>query len=87
MYLSHPVRRVRDDPIAGESIALVVELEDLSAGALATRIDELDGSVDRELPFDSWRVELPQPAVAALCETDGLARIETANTISLSGDE
>ena len=82
-YLSHPVRRILDEPRAGETISLVVELGSADSETLRATVAELSGSVERELQFDSLLIELPQSAVAELCAFDGLARIETANTLSM----
>ncbi|SFK72847.1 hypothetical protein SAMN04487950_0801 [Halogranum rubrum] len=84
LYLSHPVRRIREDPVAGESVSLVVELDDDDRlDELAATVTDLDGSVDRDLGFSAHLVVLPQPAVDDLCELDGVVRIETAETLSL----
>ncbi|WP_101294430.1 hypothetical protein [Halegenticoccus soli] len=87
MYLSHPVRRIRDDPTPGESVALVVEASE-SAGAetIEEAVSDLGGSVDRDLGFDAVLVTVPETAVAALAERADADRIETANTISLGLD-
>lgn len=84
MYLSHPVRHIRDDPMPGESVSLVVELTgDDRYDTLVATVTDLDGSVDRDLGFSAHLVTLPEPAVEALCALDGIDRIETADTISL----
>lgn len=84
MYLSHPVRRIRADPVAGESVSLVVELaDDDGRDALASTVETLDGSVDRNLGFSAHLVTLPETAVDDLCDLGGIERIETADTLSL----
>jgi hypothetical protein len=83
MYLSHPVRRIREDPLPGESIGLVVELEDgADPVAFEERVTEVGGTVEEKLRF-SWRVTVPQEALDDLLSAADLARVETANTISL----
>jgi hypothetical protein len=83
MYLSHPVRRIREDPLPGESIGLVVELEDgADPVAFEERVTEVGGTVDERLRF-SWRVTVPQEHLDDLLAASDLERIETANTISL----
>lgn len=90
MYLSHPVRRIRDDPHPDEEVGLVVELaEDATDAALDDLRDavaDAGGCVDRDLGFDAHRVVVPEVAVADLCALDGVARIETDATISLDVD-
>jgi hypothetical protein len=84
MYLSHPVRRIREDPVAGETVSLVLELaDDDRYDALVSAVDDLDGSIDRDLGFAAYLVTVPETAVGDLCDLDGVERIETADTISL----
>ncbi|WP_224448942.1 hypothetical protein [Haloprofundus salilacus] len=88
MYLSHPVRRMRDDPIDGEETTLVVELgDDADREALEARVREADGTVERDLQFQAVLVTVPESAVASLCDLDGLTRIETGETLSLGVNE
>jgi hypothetical protein len=83
MYLSHPVRRIREEPLPDESITLVVELEaDADPETFQERVTEIGGTVDEDLRF-SWRVTVPQTALDDLLSVSGLERVETANTISL----
>lgn len=88
MYLSHPVRRLRDDPVPDASVSLVVELGDgADEAAVRDAVEDLGGTVDRPLQFASFQVTLPQQAVDEFCSLDGLARVETADTISLDVDD
>jgi hypothetical protein len=83
MYLSHPVRRIREDPIPGESVALVVGLgDDADPETFQRLVGEAGGTVDEELRF-SWRVTVPQTALEELLAAADPERVETANTISL----
>ena len=88
MYRSHPVRRLCEDPHPDESVTLVVELvEDADAESLERALSRLGGRVEAENRF-THSVSLPQAAVADLCDrNDLLARVETANTISLGLDD
>lgn len=84
MYLSHPVRRMRDDPLSDEEASLVVEPdESMTADDLRAAVADVGGTVDAELEFDCYLVRLPETAVADLCAVEGLDRVETADTISL----
>lgn len=87
MYLSPPVRRMRDDPFEGETAALVVELGDAEHSDLDAKLDDVDGALERELQLGSVLVSVPEPNVAAFCETDGLERVETAGTLGLALDD
>lgn len=85
-YVSHPVRRIREDPIEGESVALRVTAADEDArGAVADAIADL-GTVDERLRFDGLRVTVPQESVGAVCEVPGVAAVETANTLAIDPD-
>jgi hypothetical protein len=88
MYLSHAVRTIRDDPMADESVSLVVTLaEDGDSGALGETVADLGGEVVADLRFSAVHVRRPETAVAALCACDGIDRVETAETLRLVGDE
>jgi len=83
-YLSHPVRRIRDEPADGESIRLVVELDDIDSEKLSTTVSALSGTIERDLQFDCYLIEIPEVAVKDLCELSGVGRIETADTIVIA---
>jgi len=78
---------MRDDPIPDETVRLVVEQSNAERDTFASTVDELSGSIERELRFESYLIEIPQSAVEDLCELSGLARIETANTLSITAVE
>lgn len=84
--MSHPVRRLREDPVPGESATLVVELGERDADGFREAVAALGGEVTADLQFDSYRVVLPQEAVDDLCSLDGLALVETANAVGYGGD-
>lgn len=87
MYLSHPVRRIRERPDPVDSVSLVVELDgETTAETLVSVADELEGSVDRDLGFSAHLVTIPETAVDDLCDVAGIERIETADTISFTPD-
>jgi len=83
MYLSHPVRRMRDDPQTGEKVTLLVRaVADAKVEDLAERLADL-GTVEDKLRFATVRVTVPQVAVADVCELSGVDSVETANTLEL----
>lgn len=87
MYLSHPVRRMRDDPGEGE-VTLVIELDSPDAeDTLRGTVDDAGGAVEAELGFDCWQVRVPETALSALCDLDGMARVETTATLNLGVDD
>ena len=86
MYLSHTVRRIREDPQPDETIGLVVELdEEADADALDTlheTVETAGGQVGRDLGFGAHHVVVLEPAVDDLAAVDDVIRIETDATIS-----
>lgn len=86
MYLSHPIRRIRDDPDEDETITLrVTAVDDDAADELVSRIDQM-GVVEERLRFAGLRVTLPQECLDDICTLDGIEAIETANTFALNLD-
>ena len=82
MYLSHPVRRMRDDPFDDEQAELRIEpTDDEARTKLGEHVSDLGGTVERELQFGGVVVSSPEPDVASLCELDGIERIETVDTL------
>jgi len=81
MYLSHPVRRVRDDPDPDAEIGLVVELDAADGATLRRVVADAGGEVLEALRFDAYHVVVPETAVDDLCALDGIARIETDMTL------
>ena len=88
MYVSHPVRRMGQDPVEGETVELVLTVDtgEATPEGVGDRIEAVGGKVVAELPFDSLHVSVAQEDVGDVCEVAGLERVETANTISLGGD-
>jgi hypothetical protein len=89
-YLSHPVRRLRDDPTPGETVDLVVTAAETDAEAvdvLVSRLSEAGATVQERLRFGAVRVRVPQEDVAAVCRLDGIDTVETAATRDLAGGD
>lgn len=86
-YVSHPVRHVRDDPDEGETIDLVVRVGDeADPGRVASALREAGGESVEERGFGALLVRVPQPAVADVCDLDGLESVETADTLAMDLD-
>lgn len=83
MYLSHPVRCLRDNPAEDETVLLrIIATDETAADRLATQVDEF-GTVDERLRFAGLLVTLPQQRVEEICALDGIDSIETANTLKM----
>jgi hypothetical protein len=86
MYVSPAVRSIRENPVAGESVTLLVEVgEDTDTDALADTVADL-GTVEAELEFDTLRVTVPHERVGAVCGLDGVAVVQTDDTLSMGAD-
>ncbi len=87
MYLSHPVRRIRDGPTEGETVTLRITAADETAvDELVDRLDDI-GVVEERLRFGGIRMTLPQTAVSDVCSLDGIESIETGNTLTIDVEE
>lgn len=83
-YRSHPVRRLCETPRRDATVTLVVGVDDETDEAeLRNRLPETD--TVEPLPYDSFRVTVPETAVADVCAVDGVTRVETENVIG-TGD-
>jgi len=88
MYLSHPVRRMRDDPIPDARVVLVVTAAaDADRDSLAGAIEGTDAEVLEHLRFNALRVACPETAVADVCALDGIESVETGATRDLAGGD
>jgi hypothetical protein len=86
MYVSHAVRRIREDPIEGETVTLRVTVTDEDrTGRLADALSDA-GTVEEQLRFGGLRVTVPQDRLDEVCAVDGIAAVETANTFTLDAD-
>jgi small-conductance mechanosensitive channel len=87
MYLSHPVRRMRDDPMDDQDVTLVVSAaDDADVDALEEAIEAAGGAVEEHLEFGALSVRIEELDVTPLCDVDGIDSIETANTRGYAGD-
>ena len=84
MYLSPVVRTIRDDPVEGEPVTLLLEVEDdASIDEVASTAETAGATFEEELEFRTLKVTVPQEGVGAVCDVDGIAMIETGNTLQL----
>jgi hypothetical protein len=87
MYLTHAVRSIRDDPIEGEDVTLLLEAVDEDClDGLAAAVRDLGGTVEAEHRFATLEVTLSQERVADLCALDGIDHVETANSLTVDAD-
>ena len=86
MYVSPAVRSIREDPVAGESVTLLLEVTDeADVDAVAEAAADV-GTVEGRLPFETLQVTVLQERVSEVCALDGLAVVETAATLTIDAD-
>lgn len=98
MYLSHPVQRMREDPVEGEELTVIVrvaaqgpdggvgEVTDEAIERVVAGIEDAGATVEDRLRFGTLRVRVAQERIDNLCDIADVASIETDNTIGLGGD-
>lgn len=89
---------MREDPIEGEELTVIVrvaaqgpdggvgEVTDDAIEGVVDEIGEAGATVEDRLEFGTLRVRLTQEQIDDLCAIEGIASIETDNTIGLTGD-
>jgi len=80
---------MRKEPIEGEEVTLVVSAESDEQSAVASveaQIEGVGGTVEKWLQFGALRVVIAQEDIDALCNIDGIEKVETANAIGVDGD-
>lgn len=86
MYVTPAVRSIRDDPVEGESVTLLVEAgDDTDTDALAETLADV-GTVEAELEFETFRVCVPHERVDEVCELAGIATVQTENALATGAD-
>ncbi|WEL22855.1 hypothetical protein [Halorhabdus sp. BNX81] len=85
MYVSPAVRSIREHPAEDESVTLLVRAAD-DVTAIRDRIETVGGTIEESLEFETLAVSVPQTAVGAICEIDGIESIETDRTLTIDAD-
>lgn len=87
MYVSPVVRTIRDDPMEGESVSLLLEVADEAAvDEVAAALEDAGATVEEELEFRTLKATVAHERVGAVCELDGIETVETANTLGIDPD-
>jgi len=83
MYVTPAVRSIRDDPVPGETVTLLLETTDSEdVEAVAETASDL-GTVRGERPFGTVEVTVPHERVADVCTLSGVATVETTDTLTV----
>ncbi|WP_436907890.1 hypothetical protein [Halosimplex marinum] len=87
MYVSPAVRTIRDDPVEGESVVLLLEVaDDAAIDDVAAAVADAGATVEDELEFRTLKVSVAHERVGAVCEVDGIDHVETGNTLGIDPD-
>lgn len=86
MDVSPAIRSLRENPIEGETVTLL--LETATEGDIERLSEAITdfGTVDRELRFDTLAVTVPHERVGDVCRLPGIETVETANTLAIDPD-
>ena len=88
MYVSRAVATIRDDPIPGERVSLVVETADgADSDGVVDALETVGATLERELQFDDFVVSVDQEDIDSVCAVDGIAAVQTADAIGIHPDE
>ncbi|MUV90224.1 hypothetical protein GJ629_10255 [Halapricum sp. CBA1109] len=87
MYVSPAVRSIKEDPIEGETVTLLVEAEDdADTDALASALVEAGGEVRDRRRFGTVVVTVDHDAVADVCSLAGIDVVETDKATTIDPD-
>lgn len=86
-YVSRPVRHLRENPLPGEDVALLLRVDDgTEPEDLAERVRKHGGDVLADRGFGTLEVEVAQERVDAICGIDGIEAVETTDTLTIDLD-
>lgn len=74
-YVHPDVRELADSPAEGDSARVTLVPEEDHISRIMDRVDQLGGSVARELPSGVLIVEVPQEQLTTLIEEQGIESI------------
>ena len=86
-YVSRPVRYLREDPVPGEDVGLLLRTTDeVDTNEVTESVRNLGGEVLADRGFGALEIEVGQEAVDSVCEIDGLEAVETTDTLTIDLD-
>lgn len=88
VYVSRAVRSICKNPVPEASVTLLVEVaNDADPEQIRAALDAVHAAtVTTDLPFETFRVEVPHAKVGEVCAVDGLATVETDATLTVDAD-
>jgi len=84
VYVSPAVRTIRDDPVPGESVTLLLEVaDDATVDDVAAAAEAAGATVEEELQFRTLKTTVAHERVEAVCAVEGIDHVETGNTLGI----
>jgi hypothetical protein len=84
MYVSPAVRTIRDDPVPGESVTLLLEVaDDAAVDDVAAAAEAAGATVEEQLQFRTLETTVAHERVGAVCAVEGIDHVETGNTLGI----
>lgn len=92
MYVSPVVRSLRDDPIEGETVTLLVEVandydpDDDPVETVGEAISDAGGEIRDHRRFGTLVADVPHERLGAVCDVDGLGIVESGQVGTVDAD-
>jgi hypothetical protein len=87
MHVSPAVRSLREHPVEGETVTLLIEVADgADTDGVAAALEDAGGTVTDRRRFGTLVVETAHESLGDLCGVEGLAVVETDNAAAVDAD-
>lgn len=86
MYVSRAVRTLREDPVPGAEVTLLLTVREDLSGVRAA-VHDAGGRVERQRPLDTLEVTVPQANLGAFLDTADVSVVETADTAGVAAGD
>lgn len=87
MHVSPAVRSLRDHPVDGETVTLLIEIEDgAEEDSVRAALTDAGGTVTDRRRFGTLVVEATHDSLSEICSVGGLAVVETDNAAAIEPD-
>jgi hypothetical protein len=82
-YIQHEVEELRQDPQEGEWIDLLVGVDEDRTDEAKDRLEEESATIERELAFGLFLVQVPETAINAICNIEVVESVELNDSLEL----
>lgn len=87
MHVSPAVRSLREHPVEGETVTLLIEVADeADTDSVAAALEDAGATVTDRRRFGTLVVENPHESIESVCAVEGLAVVETDNAAAVDAD-